>query len=190
MVENTTQRDPLVNLVGMLGEGTDDYILGMEAAGGAQLLASSLMPAEADWDNLTALGFTKGDPVPGDDLFVNCTLPAGWTRKSLSDPRGSVVLDERGIERVSVFYKAAFYDRKANAYTINVGRHYSTQVLYGDGEPTLPEEWPVMTEVEREDFWGGVADMQAKIAEHPGIYGKYEPRVLALLAERDGEPRG
>jgi hypothetical protein len=115
MVENTTQRDPLVHLAGMVSEGQTGYIEGMEAQGQQQLVNSDNLPVDAPWEKLEALGFVKGEPVPGDDLFVSCTLPPGWTRAGTDHSMWSKILDERGIERVSIFYKAAFYDRSAHA---------------------------------------------------------------------------
>jgi hypothetical protein len=148
-VENTSNRDPLTQFVGMIGGGTDAYITGMESAGQAQLVASSLLPTEAPWSDLEALGFVKGEPVSGDDLFTNVTFPAGWTRAATDHAMHSDVLDERGITRVSVFYKAAFYDRRATAHVIDVGSSLSMHEWYGEGPATLPSQWEVLTEAER-----------------------------------------
>jgi hypothetical protein len=187
MVENTTQRDPAVHVLGILSDGQTGYIEGMEAAGQRQVVNSDVLPAQAPWGALELLGFVKGDPVPGDDLFVRCTLPDGWSKAGTSHSMHSNVLDERGVERVGVFYKAAFYDRKADAHLINVGGHYATKALYGDGPAVLPDVWDVLVDTEREDFWASVDHMVKQIAEHPQIYGKYQPRVTALLAFREEE---
>jgi len=48
-----------------------------------------------------------------DDLFVNVKLPAGWKLVATEHPMHSRLLDERGRERAAVFYKAAFYERRA-----------------------------------------------------------------------------
>lgn len=73
MIENTSNRDPLLNLIGLTDglrhDDSDAYITGMEAAGQRQLVNSEQMPIEGPWDQLEALGFTKGDPVPGDASF-------------------------------------------------------------------------------------------------------------------------
>jgi hypothetical protein len=152
MIENTQNRDPLLHLMGMTGSaGVAGYITEMEKAGGAQVAASELMPAEAPWDDLIALGFTKGEPVPGDDLFVNATLPAGWTKKATDHAMHTDILDERGVARVSIGYKAAFYDRWANAHITNVGSQVAMHAIYGDGDVALPETWSVLTEAERSE---------------------------------------
>lgn len=117
-VENTSQRDPLLHYVGML-EGSDDYITGMEAAGQRQVVNSSVLPASTPHDSreaFEALGFVFGAPVPGDPLFVEATLPAGWVKRGSDHDMWSYIDDAEGNERVAVFYKAAFYDRKADMY--------------------------------------------------------------------------
>jgi len=49
-----------------------------------------------------------------DDLFVNVTLPDGWKLEATDHSMHSKLLDDKGRERGGVFYKAAFYDRKAD----------------------------------------------------------------------------
>ena len=182
MIEDTSKRDHFTNLVGLVGMGNDAYITGMEAAGQAQLVAaSSMMPAEGDWDALAALGFGTPEPT-SDELFVKTTLPSGWTKGATEHDMHSSVLDERGVERVSVFYKAAFYDRRANFYVTNVGHSLSTAAIYGDCEPALPSQWDVLTEEERGQFARSLQAYMKQVEEHPDIYGKRAARVEALLS--------
>ena len=49
----------------------------------------------------------------------------------------SVIKDERGIERASIFYKAAFYDRKASLSLVRVGGKFATSWIYGDDVPEV-----------------------------------------------------
>lgn len=117
-VENTSQRDPALHFLGMLG-GTEEYITGMEAAGQRQLVNSSVLPASTPHDSredFEALGFVFGAPVPGDPLFVEATLPDGWEKRGSDHDMWSYIYDAEGNQRVAVFYKAAFYDRKADMY--------------------------------------------------------------------------
>lgn len=58
------------------------------------------------------LGFEFGDDV--DDIFVSITPPSGWTLRASDHSMYSYIHDDQGRKRGSVFYKAAFYDRKAN----------------------------------------------------------------------------
>lgn len=163
--ENTSDpADRALHGLGMMAVGSSDYITGQEAAGQAQLVHSDVLPADAPWADigvgltrrrregeptLEDLGFIKGDPVDGDPLFVHATLPEGWTRQGSEHAMWSKILDERGIERVSIFYKAAFYDRSSHAHIPNVGRAMTTAVIYGDDViDSLPATWELLTEEE------------------------------------------
>lgn len=102
---------------GMAGESPSKMITDMEKSGQRQLVASHQLPAkvqsphtDADFE---ALGFTFGPPVDGDPLFRAATLPQGWSKQASDHDMWSYVVDERGRRRVAVFYKAAFYDRRA-----------------------------------------------------------------------------
>jgi len=58
-IENTAERDPLLHLMGALGD-SDSYITGMEAAGQSQLVNSTMLPTKMNSgsdDDLRALGF-------------------------------------------------------------------------------------------------------------------------------------
>lgn len=87
------------------------------------------------------LGFVLGDRVPGDDLFRYGTLPEGWRKVGTSHDMHSTIVDERGRERASVFYKAAFYDRRAE---ISIGRFEGPNgLVYADHafQQAEPREW-------------------------------------------------
>jgi hypothetical protein len=102
-----------------------------EKAGQTALVASTNMPKKMrpSREAFEKLGFVFGDAV--DDLFVSATLPAGWTRAATDHSMHSSILDEQGRERIGVFYKAAFYDRKADAY---IRPRFSVERDYPDGE--------------------------------------------------------
>lgn len=120
-VENTSGRDNFEHVLGVLSQGQSGYIEGMEAQGQRQLLAASQLPVNGPWGELKALGFVPGPPVPGDDLFRSVQLPEGWHREGSDHAMWSYITDERGVRRVAVFYKAAFYDRRAFCRLENVG---------------------------------------------------------------------
>lgn len=182
MIEDTSKRDPMLHLLSAAVEGNTSYITGMEAAGQRQIVAATrLLPADGDWEALQTLGF--GAPEPTDDeLFVKTSLPQGWTKGETDHDMWSSVLDERGIERVSVFYKAAFYDRRASFHIPNVGSRLATNVIYGTAEPALPEQWGALTGQEKADFVQGLHGYQKEAAESPAIYADRLPRVEAVLA--------
>lgn len=112
MIEDTSKRNPLLHLLGSMGEGSSDYITGMEAQGQRQLVESEQLPIDTGGDEMyEALGFTFGDAT--DELFRSATMPAGWSKHATDHAMWWKITDERGRERASAFYKAAFYDRRA-----------------------------------------------------------------------------
>lgn len=125
---NTTEamRDP-VNAMGFLLGGPDS-ILAQEAQGQRELVDSLSLPTEIQagrntdgtWQTKEQarqeffdLGFTLGPPLPSDPLFCLATLPPGWKKAPTDHSMWSRIVDDKGRERVSIFYKAAFYDRSA-----------------------------------------------------------------------------
>lgn len=196
--EDTSKREPLVHLAGMLGggsaqDGVSRYIEEQEAAGQREVVNSTVLPrdmrglgrawgaeARAEFE---ALGFVFGDVV--DDLFVNVTLPAGWTREGSDHAMWSHVVDERGVKRVAVFYKAAFYDRSAHCSLSNPGSAAVTATIYGDGPVTLPEQWDVFTVEERQAFEDG---LRASLGEESYCGEEAQGRARAALLLLGAEP--
>lgn len=181
MVENTGKRDPMLHLIGMMSEGQSDYIEGMEAEGQKQVVADSeVMPADGPWDALRTLGFGEPVPIEGDDMFVRTRLPEGWAKQPTNHSMWSEVIDERGIERVAVFYKAAFYDRSAHSQVVNVGRRLASNKIYGDDPVGLPEKWDLLTDVERTNYIDEIDNYLERAERHPDIYGDRAERAKAL----------
>lgn len=88
----------------------------MESAGQSELVASESLPTEVSASERALLelwGFRFGEAFENDPLFMPAVLPEGWTKAGSDHAMWSKVLDEKGRERVEVFYKAAFYDRRA-----------------------------------------------------------------------------
>lgn len=101
---------------------THGGIEAQEARGQDRFVHSDLLPKEINgWveglgDRDThALCERLGIKVLGDadDLFYAVELPQGWTKEATGHSMWSSIFDERGRKRMSVFYKAAFYDRRA-----------------------------------------------------------------------------
>ena len=130
--------------------GGDRFVENQEARGQAQVVASQQLPAQGDWDALEKLGFVKGEPVEGDDLFVNATIPEGWYKEATEHSMYTVIKDERGVERVSVGYKAAFYDRWAQISVKNVSWDIVSKLSYSKAELEAPDYWDKLTPAERE----------------------------------------
>jgi hypothetical protein len=74
-----------------------------------------------------SLGFVFREPY--DDLFVSVEFPPGWSKQPTEHSMHTDILDDKGRRRGGIFYKAAFYDRKANC-SLSPRFSYS---LYGDG---------------------------------------------------------
>lgn len=108
-------------------------IMNQEKRGQRALVASGGQLPRTGFDRamLETLGFKIGDEI--DDLFIAVTLPAGWAMKPTSHSMHSDVVDEQGRERIHIFYKAAFYDRRAH---MSFCRRYSCGVepVTGFGE--------------------------------------------------------
>lgn len=66
---------------------------------------------------LETLGFKFGENI--DDLFIQAELPEGWQKKATDHSMWSKLFDSQGRERAMIFYKAAFYDRKAHMSLTN-----------------------------------------------------------------------
>ena len=113
---NTSASDPMEFLMAAMTGGSDFAITSQEAQGQREMVQSDVLPVRtlrserADYE---ALGFVFGEPVDGDALFCYATLPEGWSREGSDHDMWSYIVDEGGARRVAIFYKAAFYDRKA-----------------------------------------------------------------------------
>lgn len=115
--------------------GNHRHIEAQEERGQQQLINSTQMPTKINGriydlktgESLSAidvykrLGFTfvagkKGEiPLhsPEDEGFVDVILPEGWKKASTGHSMWTNLVDEKGRKRMSIFYKASFYDRDA-----------------------------------------------------------------------------
>lgn len=92
-----------------------------EAAGQASFVSSDVLPARGPSNRpvleedalIAALGIEWGELLPDDPLFRYAKLPPGWSKRPTEHSMWSEIVDEHGVVRADVFYKAAFYDRKA-----------------------------------------------------------------------------
>lgn len=92
-----------------------------EAAGQAAMVATSRLPRRGlNRTILEHLGFVIGGNV--DELFVAATLPTGWELKPTSHSMHTDIVDDKGRKRGSIFYKAAFYDERAEMHLLS--RYY------------------------------------------------------------------
>ncbi|MFD9950540.1 hypothetical protein ACFWYW_57570 [Nonomuraea sp. NPDC059023] len=141
---NTSRINPLLLLAESMGAGgSGTAIERMEMQGQREFVNSSVLPSRLNHgseDELTTLGFTFGDKVDGDPLFRHATLPPGWKREGSEHAMWSHIVDELGRKRVSVFYKAAVYDRDAFLNIVSVYGYVGDCITDGT-QPILDETW-------------------------------------------------
>ena len=110
----------------LLVAATPGGIERQEAAGQCSFVASETLPKEmlhgCTREKLEQMGIKFGEDV--DDLFVAVQLPDGWKKRATGHSMWSELLDQKGRQRAKIFYKAAFYDRRASIslsyrYTVN-----------------------------------------------------------------------
>lgn len=112
-----------------------------EGAAAMQRGDCTVIPARGYRDeDLTALGFTLGDVTPGDDLFREAAMPTDWKRAGTGHSMHTDIVDELGRKRIGIFYKAAWYDRKADLSIVSVSG-YIRSCLYEEAEPILDDAW-------------------------------------------------
>ena len=102
-------------LDGDMVASTSSGIKAQEARGQHKLVNSDVLPIKCtncDKERLETLGFVFENHV--DDLFVEVQLPKGWKKVVTDHSMWSHLLDAHGHRRGSIFYKAAFYDRRAD----------------------------------------------------------------------------
>jgi hypothetical protein len=117
MITNTSQNDPLVNFL--------IPIEVQEKRGQQELVRSSQLPAKGNpYGKVSAveayerLGINVIGPSKGDPIFLDVVLPEGWKKESTDHSMYTKLIDDRGRQRMTFFYKAAFYDREAFISTI------------------------------------------------------------------------
>jgi hypothetical protein len=119
-------------------DGLPGMIEASERRGQAQLVSSTLLPSDMSGQRelFEKFGFKFGERVKYDPMFIHAELPAGWSKKETDHSMWSKIVDERGVDRVAVFYKAAFYDRSAHMY---LECRYNIDVTY-DGDYSKAKE--------------------------------------------------
>lgn len=171
-----------------MGPGGGGAVIERQEKRGQQALVhSELLPAELrdDQADFEALGFVFGDVEADDPMFRRVTLPDGWSRQASDHAMWSYIVDGLGRRRVGMFYKAAFYDRQANARVISLGE-YLQQCVWEDLVPVLDDEWATAAEVLR------IAEERMREREEKAVWweghGRGE-RAAESRLERDAYAR-
>ena len=183
-IRNTTEdfRGPGA-LIGLgLGMGGSDALTAIvtdqESAGQRQLVNSDRLPTDGSEDpEFLALGFTFGPVDARDPLFRPATLPPGWKREAADHAMHSHLVDELGRKRVAIFYKAAFYDRRADMRLVGHAA-YLRGCLWDKTTPVLDGVWlPVAAAAEvLESIAKGLdkqEDEAKELASRPDLDGQY-----------------
>lgn len=118
---DTSKMHPAAHLLAAMSEGPSESIEASEQRGQDQLVNSEVIPTDGstldkDRAALEELGFELGEPDKDDPLFREAKLPPGWKREGSDHAMWSYIADERGMRRIAIFYKAAFYDRGAHMH--------------------------------------------------------------------------
>ncbi len=104
------------DLENFVAASTPGGIEAQEARGQQTLCQSSQLPIEmlhgCTKEGLESLGVAFKNVA--DDLFWNVTLPTGWNLQPSDHSMWNSLVDDKGRTRARIFYKAAFYDRKAH----------------------------------------------------------------------------
>ena len=115
------QENPIIPLAEGIILGPSKSIYHQEAQGQQSFVNSETLPTDmgryGDYDVkaiLEAAGVKFLGEVEGDPMFQYVELPEGWKKMPTDHSMWSKLLDDKGRERASIFYKAAFYDRSAH----------------------------------------------------------------------------
>lgn len=133
-ITDFSKQDPEKILAEPLVLGKKQMIVKQEMLGQKQALDPTVLPKapSEDWQILKRWGFQKLKDI--DDLFCECIFPPGW-KKSPYYRMWTDILDERGLAKASYFYKAVYYDRRAN---ISINKRFISKDLVGGEDEIDP----------------------------------------------------
>jgi len=77
------------------------------------------------------------EPAGEGALFRDVVLPEGWSKRGSDHAMWSYLLDDKGRERASIFYKAAFYDRRAHVrieprFSVRCGSDHEAELRWAE----------------------------------------------------------
>lgn len=105
----------------MVGLGVSGAIEAQEARGQRELIDSSQLPVDMSTEDRNILikaGVEFGEVCPDDSLFCTAVLPKGWSKSPTDHSMWTNMLDEKGEIVAQIFYKAAYYDRRAFMHAV------------------------------------------------------------------------
>ncbi len=142
----------------MITGNTSGAIEGQEARGQTALVNSTALPKKmlhgTTREQLESMGIVFGSSQ--DVLFIEATLPAGWTKRPTNHSMWSDLVDDNNRVRASIFYKAAFYDRSAHI-SLNTFFHLNVRsannLEYGDYDTETEPLVCIVTNGAKEELW-------------------------------------
>lgn len=188
---NTSAIDPAEHLLSALVLGATGSIEAQEAAGQREIVNSTSIPTDCPADELEALGFTLGHVHEDDPLFRDAVLPEGWTREGSDHAMWSYIVDAEGFCRVAIFYKAAFYDRRAFASVERVPQTAAQRAVVNDmAERNDPDSASWMHHDERRLGPRVVYEFRGRYGDAPAPQGMHsysdDGRRLEVVVAPDG----
>ena len=124
---------------------------GQARYGQKEFVNSQQLPSKCNWPSrgvdlkkqYKKLGIKVVGKTSVDDLFLDVVLPEGWKLECTDHSMWNRLMDDKGRERATIFYKAAFYDRDA---FINFNHRYITGCEYvekEEGDKFIPKYYCV-----------------------------------------------
>ncbi|RCG27229.1 hypothetical protein DQ384_26280 [Sphaerisporangium album] len=138
-------RNQIISIPALHGMSIPGAIEKQEAEGAAAMQRGDceIIPVEINGGteaDLIALGFVLGPVDPADRLMREATLPAGWKRTGTGHSMHTDIVDELGRKRIGIFFKNAWYDRRADLSITSVYGYIGTCLHQGQ-TPILDGEW-------------------------------------------------
>lgn len=141
--EITMSKNLLADIENLIVATTPGGIEAQEAKGQQQFVNSATLPLKFNSGTrreLETMGVKylerPGDPAA---LFCPVNLPSGWKVEPTDHSMWSKLIDDKGRERASIFYKAAFYDRDA---FVNVNRRFGVSRYEACDAEGVPIAYP------------------------------------------------
>lgn len=126
MIKNTSMTPNPEWLFG----GNPNAIPNQEKEGQKQLISSSQLPKKGlDKEICNSLGIKIIGESKDDNLFMDIQLPDGFKLRATSHDMWSELLNENGDIVAKIFYKAAFYDRKATIHFEKIKDNEQEEIL-------------------------------------------------------------
>jgi len=155
------------NFIAATSEGG---IEAQEAAGQVSFVASETLPKDCPKEDLEELGFIFSKDA--DDIFINVKFPDGWKKEATGHSMHNVLIDDKGRKRGRIFYKAAFYDRRASmslctrySSTMDYELDDAVQFLVKAGDEVIYRTEKIECKRGSDEYWSAQDKAEAEVRE-------------------------